>query len=73
MALIAEQAPRLIASGVTSLTIDNFSVTLAPPAPPVHPQPKPEPVAQSHINPLRDASTYPGGRVPGFTREDEIP
>lgn len=73
MTLIAERAPALIASGVTSLTIDGFAVTLAKPetaAADTKPEATPAP---SHINPLKDASTYPGGRIPGFTREDEIP
>lgn len=72
MSLIAERAPALIAAGVTSLSIDGFAVTLAPPPPVPANVPKPEESPRQHIDPLRDPSTYPGGRVPGFTREGEL-
>lgn len=68
--IIIQQAPQLIAVGVTSLTVDGLSVTLSAP-PPKAPNVKPEPIAKSHIDPLRDPSTYPGGRVPGYTRDEE--
>lgn len=67
--LLIKSAPELIAVGVTSLSIEGLSATLAPPAPPPAVV-KPQPIARSHMNPMLDASTYPGGKVPGFTRED---
>jgi len=72
MDLIAARAPALIAAGVTELTIDGFSVKLAaPPPPPVDPKDKPAPPPKPHIDPLKDASTYPGGRVPGYRRDPD--
>ncbi len=71
MTLIAERAPELIAAGVTSMSIDGFSVTLHPPPTADVPAPKPDEIAKSHIDPLRDPSTYPGGRIPGFNRDEE--
>jgi hypothetical protein len=68
--LLVARAPALIAAGVTSVSIEGLSATLAPPPPAAGPAPKPQPPAKRHIDPMRDASTYPGGRVPGFTRED---
>lgn len=70
--LLIARAPALIAAGITSVSIEGLSATLAPP-PPVAPpasKAKAQPVAKSHTNPMLDPSTYPGGRVPGFTRED---
>jgi len=69
--LIVARAPGLIAVGVTSLSVEGLSVTLVKPAAPDAPAAKPTPVAKQHIDPLRDASTYPGGKVPGFTREED--
>ncbi len=71
--LITKQAPALIKAGITSLSIDGFAVTLAPPAPqePDGEVPKAAASPPPHINPLKDPSTYPGGRVPGFTREGD--
>ena len=70
--LIVERAPALIAAGVTSIAIEGLAVTLVkPPAPDVkitEPRTKP---ARQHVDPLQDASTYPGGRVPGFTRDED--
>ena len=74
LSLIEQRAPKLIAAGVTAVSIDGLSITLAPmvPSDPTK-TPQPEAMAQGHIDPLRDGSTYPNGRVPGFIREDEIP
>lgn len=69
MDLIASRAPKLIAAGVTSLTIGDFSCTLAPP-PPTGTPAEPGQVPRSHPNPLHDPTTYPGGRVPGFDLDD---
>lgn len=69
--LLIARAPALIAAGVTSLAIEGLSATLVKPPAPDAPATKPAPVAKQHIDPLRDASTYPGGKVPGFTREEE--
>lgn len=69
--LILARAPALIAAGITSVSIDGLSATLARPAPaaPAHvDRPKPP---RGHIDPMRDPSTYPGGKVPGFTRDED--
>lgn len=68
--LLIARAPALIAAGITSVSIEGLSATLAAPPPAAGAAPKAQPVAKQHINPMRDPSTYPGGRVPGFTRED---
>lgn len=69
--LLIARAPALIAVGVTSLSIGEMSATLQAPAPKPDTPARPAPIAKQHIDPLRDASTYPGGRVPGYTRQDE--
>lgn len=69
--LLIARAPALIAAGVTSVAIEGLSATLVKPPAPDAPAAKPALVAKQHIDPLRDASTYPGGKVPGFTREEE--
>jgi hypothetical protein len=76
--LLISKAPALHAAGITSLTLDGVAVTLtAPPAPPPPPRAKgkadedPPPLAQGYADPLNDPSTYPGGRLPGFTRVRE--
>jgi hypothetical protein len=69
--LLITRAPALIAVGVTSLSIGEMSATLQAPAPKPDAPTKPAAIAKQHTDPLRDASTYPGGKVPGFTREDE--
>ena len=72
LTLILQRVIELRQAGVTSLSIDGvFAITLGPPAPSPGSAPKPEEMPWQHIDPLRDPSTYPGGRVPGFTREDE--
>jgi len=69
--LLIARAPALIAAGVTSLAIEGMSATLSPPAPVAAAAPEAKPVARQHVDPMRDPSTYPGGKVPGFTREDD--
>lgn len=56
-----------------AVQVEQFSVQLAPwtEPPPVGGAPIVEQV--QHSDPLKDPSTYPGGVVPGFTREDEEP
>jgi hypothetical protein len=60
---------------VLVVQVDNFSVQLAPwsePGPAQNEQR--ERARETFVDPLLDPSTYPGGRVPGFTREgDEEP
>lgn len=69
--LLVKRAPGLIAAGVTSVTVGSLSATLAAPQPTSAPETaKPAP-AKPHIDPMRDASTYAGGRVPGYTRPDD--
>jgi hypothetical protein len=69
--VLVQEAPALIAAGVTSLRVGDIEATLAPP--PAKPEnlPKARAPARQHIDPLRDPSTYPGGRVPGFTRDED--
>lgn len=69
--LLIARAPALIAAGITSLSIDGLSATLAKPAAVGAPAGKPQPIAKQHIDPMRDPSTYPGGKVPGFTRDED--
>ena len=69
--LLIDRAPRLIAVGITSLSIDGMSATLSKPAAVAAPAGKPQPVAKQHSDPMRDPATYQGGKVPGFTREEE--
>lgn len=74
--LVIERAPALAAAGVTSLTVDGtLSITLAPPTGPTDLRGLQMPDTDegagpppTHIDPMQDPSTYPGGRVPGFTR-----
>jgi hypothetical protein len=81
--LIEQRAPALIAAGITHITIGDLSATLSsaprapapapaatPGKPPTTPTPT-KPPAKRHIDPLRDASTYAGGRVPGFSRKED--
>lgn len=72
IALIIARAPALHAAGVTSLSIDGFAVTLTAPPAPVAALPEP-PAATQHIDPMQDPATFPGGRIPGFTRPKTIP
>lgn len=67
---IAAHAPALIDAGVTSFTFEGMSVTLARTTP-THDAPPADPTPPAPTDPLRDPATYPGGRVPGFTLEDE--
>lgn len=68
--LLIERAPKLRAAGVTSLCLENISVTLAPP--PVEPADlEPASAPSTHIDPLKDPATFPGGRIPGYRREHE--
>ena len=69
--VIIRRAPELIAVGVISLSIDGLSATLAKPAPVAPPPDRGPPPPRQHIDPLRDPSTYPGGKVPGFTRDED--
>lgn len=71
IALLIKRAPELIAVGVTSLSIEGMSATLSKPAPAPGPVPDKRPVARQHVNPMQDPATYPGGVVPGFTRDED--
>lgn len=67
---IAKHAPALRAAGVLQVSIDGqLGAVLAPaePLPSSVPPPRPRPV---HTDPLQDPDTFPGGRVPGYKRED---
>ncbi len=65
--LIISRAPALIAAGVTSLSMDGLAVMLAPPPAPAAHVDEPSAPTQ-HIDPMQDPATYPGGRIPGFSR-----
>lgn len=68
--IVIRAAPRLIAVGVTSIQLDGVSVTLGKPEPQPAADLKPQqPPIRHSVNPLRDPSTYPAGRVPGYTRD----
>lgn len=71
MDLIAARAPMLIAAGITSISIEGLSCTLAKPPVAASPLEPAKPRAKQHVDPFSDPSTYPGGRVPGFTREED--
>jgi len=74
--VIIARAPDLRRAGITELTVGDLSLTIGAPwhDPPTdarglvveHEAPPPDPV-----DPLNDAATYPGGRVPGFQRPKE--
>lgn len=69
--LIIARAPALIAVGVTSVSVDGLSVTLVRPPPGDAPIKAGPPAPRRHSDPLRDGSTYVGGQVPGFTRDED--
>lgn len=72
--LIERKAPALIAAGVVSVQLEGVSFALAAAVPRKSDElPKAAPAPRQHVDPLRDASTYPGGRVPGYTREENKP
>lgn len=75
LSIIEEHAPKLIAAGVRSVALEGLSVSLADSVPSKDDNraPTPDKIQPTHIDPLRDASTYPGGRIPGFTREEDLP
>lgn len=64
LTLIAERAPRLREAGISSLTLDGFSVQLTPFV--ASGKVEAAPMPQESSNPLFDSSTYAGGDVPGF-------
>lgn len=65
--LIIARAPALLAAGVTSLSVDGFTVTLSLPPPAAADVPAPAPPTQ-HIDPMQDPATFQGGKLPGFVR-----
>lgn len=69
--LIVKSAPDLRAAGVTSLTCDGISVTLAPAAPEPADEWVEAPPQPDHTDPLSDPATYPNGVVPSFDRADD--
>lgn len=68
--LVVNNAARLRADGVTSLTIGDVSISLAPTEPaPLSVEAKSEPT-----NPADDPDTYGmTGKVPGFERPADLP
>lgn len=70
--LLIARAPALHAAGVTSLSIDGLSATLAPPPPPLDLRgtvvPDDDLPTHDHRDALNDPSLYGRGRVPGFKR-----
>jgi len=73
---VIAKAPALIAAGVVELEVGGLRLHLGSPRPAgldsSTPDPKRAP-AKPHIDPLRDSSTYAGGRVPGFPRPTKEP
>jgi len=78
--LLISKAAELHAAGITSLTLEGAAGTLSGRPPAAHPprakgkgDEAPPRLAQTYADALNDPSTYPGGRLPGFTRirEDE--
>jgi hypothetical protein len=70
LTLIAERADGLRRAGVLVVTVDGFSAQLAPWNPPTQPE-RPTAAEPTYSDPLLDPATYPGGRVPGFERDNE--
>ena len=69
--VLVKRAPELRAAGVTSLTCDGISVTLAPAAPEPADEWVETPPQPDHTDPLSDPATYPNGVVPSFDRADD--
>ncbi len=71
LAAITEAAPALRKAGVLTVAVGGVAFTLAPNVEPP-PDEKKQQVTEPDwgMDPLNDPSTYVGGRVPGFTRED---
>lgn len=68
---ILARAAELRAAGITSLTLDGVAVTLAPPEPTMPDLPRTTPTEDAdatRVDPMSDAATYGGGKVPGFKR-----
>lgn len=72
---ILARAPRLHAAGIQSLIIDGLSVTLVPPPAPLDLRGTvvENAAPPDAADPLMDAATYGGGRVPGFQRPKKDP
>lgn len=66
---VIERAGALRKAGVSTISIDGCSVTLAPLA--ADEGPTGPSVAQDSDDPLFNPATYPNGIVPGFTREED--
>jgi hypothetical protein len=71
IAVIVTRAPALIAAGVTELTLEGFTVRLAPPPPAKTDAAPAKPVPRAHPDPLQDPATFPGGRMRGFKRDED--
>jgi hypothetical protein len=69
--LLIARAPALIAAGITSVSVDGLSATLAKPAPTPVAAAQPAAIAKQHLDPLKDASSYPAGKVPGYTLDKD--
>lgn len=68
LTLIAERAPRLREAGISSLTLDGFSVQLTPHV--ASGKVEANAMPQESSNPLQDSTTYANGVVPGFDLSD---
>lgn len=66
--VIIDAGPRLITAGVTELSLGGVTLRLAGavPVPSSKPVPTPDPAHRTHVDPMRDPSTYPGGHVPRY-------
>lgn len=66
--LLIAKAPALIAAGVTHVSVSGMSADLTSPPQSIVVAPQSNPPV--FLDPLNDPATFPGGRVPGFRREE---
>jgi hypothetical protein len=65
---LTKLAPAMRTAGMTHVAIGELSFSLAPADVEADEIDAPTAPPQSHIDPMKDASTYVGGRVPGYQR-----
>lgn len=70
LATLIAKAPALRAAGVLQVSTPELSAVLAPADPAPSSPPKASKAIPNYPNALDDPAAYPGGRVPGYQRED---